>query len=699
MYPPQAPTAVPAAPLAPTPKLLPEETDLEMAPEDVRQWWGRIELDRARRARESENWRNLLREFLPRKEGGKWPINSNIHFRNVQLKCAEVWAQMPELMLSPLSPLAEIPDPQTGQLMNPSDIVAVKRAVLNKLLGRDYADVDLTIREALFDIFMTSGIGATKICYEADVQRDTGAPTTPPPGSILGLNAMPPVPPVVINERIRWYRFSPEKLIIPHDFHSTRWDEAPYLGMEFTEAITPQTLEAYNLPPNFQSNVTRDDQIMSPDRDLVQAGKAKLLRGIELWLYAYYFDPTVSNRQIMRRLVLIEGQKEKAAIYRQSPYQRVDQTGKLTPDSMVGNPIHPITLRVASDTAYVPSDAAFTDPLVRIENTMMDQDIALRDANLPRFFHHPLIAAAVDKLKNIATGMGVELPNSVAGLPADRLIIPVPHLERAQSDETMRANVERKQDQTLGISPNQAGAYTKAARSATESAIVQQNVSVRLKSEQSILLGRVLVGVRKVDALIQQFWDQQDYIEIVGQDGARKLVAYASAHLAGRYAFDAYPDSQLTIDNESHIQHFETFVNFMAKSGWVNLGAVGNTWSDLMGYGGKGFIQQPQPPPEPPPEKPKVSVALKASDLAIPEVRLLLKVEGIDLTMLPVSPELAQAHALEQAKNQPHGGAMPQADTVEKHAAQETGHQAGVPPLAPAQPVPAAMPPAPQRPQ
>ncbi len=673
----------------------PVSGNLPMSKDEVREWWARVEADRNRRKKESDNWRELLLQYLPRKAGGKPWINSNIHFRNAALKAAEIWAQMPELILAPLMGLPALPDPATGAAMNPADIIAVKRAVLMKLLGRDHADVDLTIREVLFDIFMTSGIGFTKICYEAD----TVAPPEPmeQPGAVLGLS-QPMAAPVVVNERLRWYRFSSEKAIVPADWYSTRWDEAPYLGMEFVEPLTPASLKKYNLPPNFQSNVTRDDMILNPERDQRGTSQSKLLRGVELWPYAAYFDPTVANQQVMRRLVLIEGQKDQAAVYVASPYHPVQEDGRLRHDSMIGSPIHPMGIRVAADTAWVPSDAAFTDPLVRIENSMMAQDLAMRDANLPRFVHAVSLTAAINKLKDVDTGQGAAVADDVLARGMERLLVPLPKLEHAQSDESMRQHVSRAQEGTLGVSPNQAGAQTNTVRSATESAIVQQNVSVRLKNEQSILVNRFLAGVRKFDALIQQFWDAQDYISIAGPDGAQKLVQYNAAMLQGRYAFDCYPDSQLTLDNESRIAHFKDFVNFMAKSGWLNLGAVGTEWVNLMGYGGKGLIQQPQPPPPPPPDHPKTSIALTDASLGIPEVRELLRVLGVDLTQMPLSPELQAAMQREAEKNQ-HGGAVDKVDLVEKHSSEQTGNQPGKPPVAPAQPMPAAMPPPPQRPQ
>jgi hypothetical protein len=214
-----------------------------------------------------------------------------------------------------------------------------------------------------------------------------------------------------------------------------------------------------------------------------------------------------------------------------------------------------------------------------------------------------------------------------------------------------------------------------------------------MKDDQNQLMAWFLAGVRKFDSLIQQFWDANDYVSIVGQDGASKLMAYNAAHLQGPYAFDAFPDSHLTLDNTTQIERFKDFLNFWAKSGWLNMGGVSRRWANLMGEDATALISQPQPPPEPPPEKPKISVALKAADLAIPEVLLLLKAEGIDLTMLPTSPELAAAHAQEQAKNQPHGGAADQVDKVDKHQSDQSGNQDGQPPMAPAEAMPQALPP------
>lgn len=676
MYPPAAPSPL-TTPVSPAP----EPPALTLTRDQVGEWWRRIELARARRKRESDKWNALLKAYLPPESNAADDINSNIHFRNVELKRAELWAQLPELMLTPLEPLLGIVDP-TGQALDASTVVAVKRAVLNKLLGRDGANVKRTIDESLFAIFSSTGVGATKICYEVDtqdVEQPMPGPEQAMPGAVLNLQpvtsqTMQAVP-VPVYERFRWYHFSEAKLLIPHDYHSTDFDESPWLGMEFVMPLA-KGIKKYKLDPEFVANTSRDDLILEAGQHKdADAGSKSLLKGVEIWLKASNFDETVAHSQLYYVLTLIEGVPDRAAEYRPSPYQTIGPDHRLTADSMIGNPIHPITLRYLSDSAYIPADAAFTDPLVKQINTWRAQSIKGRDANIPRFFHPVSISAAVDKLKMADVGQGVAVPDEEFQKFKQELILAIPKLERAESDIQGESTIRRDNDETLGIGSNQAGAVTNTVRSATESAIVQQNVGVRLKAEQTQLMEAFLMGVRKFDALVQRYADQTEYVEIVGQDGAKKLAAWNQHTVSGRYAYDAEPDTQLTMDRQARIKNVLDFVNFMAKSQYMNQAEIARVVTLLFGFDPSRMIIQPQPPP---PEKPKItmSFAFTAPDLSVPEVRQLLQEES-GLQLGPVSPELQQAAAQAALKNAPHGGAADHVDQISKHTSDLTGKMDG----------------------
>lgn len=657
---------------------------LQLSAEEMGQWWTRVDLARSRRKRESEKWKTFLNSYLPAVTANPEGINSNIHFRNVHLKIAEVWAQLPQIQLTPLEPLDGIMDPKTGQPMPAEDIAAVKRAILNKELGPDNADLDQAITAALFDIFATSGVGATKICYEADIQQtpmEMPGPSTQMPGAVLGLQDVPgptvtQMVPVPVHERFRWYRFSTSKLLIPHDYHSTDFDEAPWLGMEGVMPLA-QAKKKYGLPDDFSGNATRDDMIIeSGSKDPTQ-GSADLVKFVEIWLHANVYDPEVAHSQKFRVLTLIEGLKEKPAEYRESPYQTIGPDHRLTADSMVGNPIHPIVLRQLSDTAWVPADAAFTDPLVKIENTWMSQTVKARDANIPRFVHSDSIKEAIDKLKDADVGQGVGIDDALAARGIATLIAPIPHLEHAASDTAGHALIRRAMDETLGLGANQAGGINNTVRSATEVATVQANVSVRLKGEQNQLLKRVLQGVRKFDSLIQRYQDKDGYIQIVGQGGAKKLVAYNQAMLSGRYAYEATVGSQLALDPDRRMKKVLDFVNFLAKSPWMDQGEMARLVTNEFGYDTARMIRQPQPPP---PEAPNVSFRFGGPDLGIPEVRALLAAQNpamAEIFAAPPSPEAIMAQQTELAKHLPHGGTADKADVLSKHSSEETGAMPG----------------------
>jgi hypothetical protein len=585
-------------------------------------------------------------------------------------------------------------DPQTLT----AHIVAIKRAVLMKELGRDGANLDLTIREALFDVFQTSGIGATKICYQADIQQtptEMPGPEQPMAGSVLGLQTVPgptqtQMIPVPVFERYRWYRFSTNKFLQPHDWHSTDFDEAPWLAMEFVERCTPAALAHYGLPANFAPNATRDDLILESGGKDPGEGSASLLKGVEIWLHAAEFDPQVAHTQVFYRLVLIEGQKEKAGVYEPSPYQTIGPDGRLTADSMIGNPIHPIALRTQADSAWPLSDAAFTDPLVRQQNTWRAQSIKARDSNVPRFLHSDRITEAIDKLKEADTGQGVAIEDELMSRGVNTFIQPLPHLENAQSDITGERNIEQDIEKTLGLGANQAGSVNPTVRSATEVATAQANVSVRLKAEQNILLERVLVGVRKFDALIQRYADQAQYVQILGAEGAKTLAMWNQHVISGRYAYDARIDSQLTIDESTRLKRLLDAVNFMAKSPYTNQAQVAREVWQAFGFDPSLMVKTPQPPP---PDKPNVSFRFGGPDLALPEVRQILGMTGIQLDQTP-SPQAQLLAAQQAAKNQPHGGPADKADVLSKHTSEETGAMPGQHPGAapPASATPGRMP-------
>jgi hypothetical protein len=616
----QPPSATPAN--APLP-----QGQIPMTTEELATWWSRIELSQNARKQREKKWDELLRAYLPTEDALNENLNSNIHFRNTEQKKAMLFEQAPDLILTPLEPLqAQQLNPQTQQPYTQEQIVALKKAVLDKALGADGVDVERLMDEVKFDVLQTSGIGCTEIAYEADfqpVQDETGQ-----------------TQPVPVYEAITWKRFSPKKILIPHDWRSTRYDDAPWLGREFALPLAVAIRE-FNLDPNFTPNATSDTRVFEGlGQDKSQAGTmdvSGLVEGVLVWYRPGFFPNTgVTHRQVQRKLVLIRS-LERPAKHQMSPYQSLGPDAKLTATSIIGYPIHLFSLRDLSDSAYPPADAAMTDPLVKHMNTWMSQDVKLRDANIPRFVYADTLKEAIEKLASSDVGEGAGVPEDLM-MRIDKLFQQLPHLEQAQADVNGRNAIQQAIDQTLALGPNQAGAMNTKVLSATEINNAQSSSNTRGQSEQTRFLSDYLKGVRKFDALYTRFMQEPDYVQVLGPQGAQQLVQFNSQLISGRYAYDAKVDSSKRIDAAQQRQQFLQYINLMANAPESNRQELMREGALLFGLDPSRVLQTP-PPRQP--GQAKTSVAFVGADLVGPQAGLV--VEMLQQDGYSFSPQALQA--------------------------------------------------------
>ena len=79
----------------------------------------------------------------------------------------------------------------------------------------------------------------------------------------------------------------------------------------------------------------------------------------------FYYEPTLNadafHPKRICELVFVEG-IETEVRHRYCPYQSLDNEGRLTANSMIGYPIHVLTLRDVPDDNHVPSDSSMTRP-------------------------------------------------------------------------------------------------------------------------------------------------------------------------------------------------------------------------------------------------------------------------------------------------------------------------------------------------
>lgn len=612
---------------------------LEMTPDEVAEWWKRVERSDARIEKQYERWKVLLDEYKPKvhKSGDAEDIKVNKHFRNLHTKIGQLFYRNPEVRLDPLGPaFDQYPNPmapmlaQQGIMAPPlkmEDIVSVKQEILNKKLGRDGIKANRLFDELLFDVLGWSGIGCSKIGYrvvmrtiqEPVMQPDPTYVPPPPPTMGLGLTP-PPQPPMVpvmdpltgepqmqpkqipIFEECYWRRFSPRKVVIDDTLKSTRYQEdATFLGMHFY--LTPQqAMKTFKLEESQVGKGSADEKSAEHDNDTEAKGSG-LIHFVELWVKASHFTDA-DHPLAIYQLVLMEGNREKPIVWRPSPDQTFNpQTGQLTDDSLVGFPILICTIRDLADSPFPEADSAFVNSGVKELNTFRRQSIKMRDASIGKYLYDvgKIDEPDLNKLKNGDVGDWIGVASGSLAQGSQAVIVPVQQAHSAPDDFRSQELLTRDIDETLGIGSTQSGSPEATVRSATEISAVQTAVAGRNKKEQARVIDHFLDGVRALDSLLMRYTTQDEWVHYTGQDGARRIQMWNGKLIAGRFLYDIAPDSQLDVDTAQDRQQNLNFYNLTAQDPMVNRAIILRRLARQFGYDPAKIIIDPmqmmaQPP-------------------------------------------------------------------------------------------------------
>lgn len=701
MFPPAAPPAPMTPPIQPTGA----EADLPLSPKELKDWRSRIERARRRRKELEPAWQRQLEQYTGRPDGKSLPtgtISTNKSFSQVELKKAQLFYSTPTIALTAQDPIAQslIKTPGAdGKPLTPdqadvaaAEVVLVHETLLNHILGRDGVNAKRVVDKATFDVLCTSAVGFTKIGYQPYVQE---IPAPQGVGDVLGLTAPMKIP---VYEEFFWTWFSPKKGLIPDDFRDTDYDEAPWLGMEFTKPLNATSRADYGLPDDFKGKASRDEQVFRAEAGGLSTsgdGNSDLIHGIEIWYRPALVGGDEVHPLVQRRLVLIDGLEDRAAKHTASPYQTVQQ-GRLTPDSMIGFPIHPLTVRDLTDAAYPQSDCAMTEPLINGINKFLQQMDRIRDAAVPPTFYDEgaIPPETIEKWENGEIGalIGIE-----EGKLTDNIFKTPQRPELGRENFENLAVQERWLDETLSISGVQRGSGNATVKSATEVEQTQQAVGVRLAAERDRVIDWFLKGVSKLDSLVQRFGPMTPIpIQIVGRDGAAKWTQWDKKTIAGRFLYNIQPDSGARVDEAVERDHALKTYEMLRKDPLVNPQTLLRKIAPALRMSPNELIKPAEPPQ---PEKPNLSYRFGGTDLANPiAVAIMLMTEQISEEDIQAAQKLIQAAGmpvvmpnptpptgLESAYAQhvgapiaPHGGMADKAPHLNKHQADQTGGMQGI---------------------
>ncbi len=648
---------------------------------DAKYWQKQIELSIAKRKRYETWWEANLRAYAPGLSQDPdtygTHINTNRDFTLVERKKADLFYQRPDVTLQP-SPLTEIPiegppDPMTGQPTQIPQTLALgaHETIVNEKLGPDGIDATRMAHQALFDVECTSGTGFTKMGYEMySTEQEVMDPMT----------GLPRVVPVPVAEKCYWEWFSPKQAVIPHDFRSTEWDKAPYLGHTFTLPMTAGNRQKYQLPPEFEGS--KADGTQHFDHGADSSESEAVFTGTEIYYRSVLYRDDIQHPDHLTMLVLVDGIDE-PVIHEDCPHQTLLPNGQLSPDSLIGFPIHPLNTRTLSDSAYVPSDCTMIRPLVNELNVYRTQQVQFRDAATMKWRYN------VEALPPEVIGKIVRSPiGGMIGMPPegmqDDAIKELPQGSMPRENFAGQQAIDDDIARTTAIDAAGAGVQSAGSQTATEAQIQQGNANARLDFERGVVLQWYCKGVTKFSTLIQRYLPVEQAAAIVGQNLAGVWDQWRKT-VPATLAFTAMPDSALRVDQAVDRKASQELYSYLANDPNVNRKAL---LERLL----RKFHIDPtkiliEPPPKTP-EPPKLSISIKMEDFVLPQApftcgiaeQLGLKIDPswvtISQAMQQASLELAaqaEAKDAEASGSDKHGGKVAQQESLSKHASDQTG--------------------------
>ena len=686
--------------------------------DDVKEWRSRV--DRALQKQKEYHpwWEAALKTYAPspteRPNDYRSNIRTNRAFTIVERKEADLFYQRPDVTVT-ASPLLQSMD-QGGAMS------ATHSVILNEKLGLDGIDARALARSAIFDYELFAA-GWTKIGYRSyTVQVEQELPVLGPQGERIadpetGLEAVEAqMVDVPIKKVWFWESFSPKQAVIPSDWFSTDFDKAPWLGMKFEIPLKDaRAVWGEKIPEDFTPSSKQDDSRQRFDHgaqgDAVRQPTVDTVTGTELYYKSSLFRDDRPHPDHLTKLVLIDGIPEPVE-HVDSPEQTIDpQTGKLTPDSLIGYPYHPLIVRTLTDSAYVMSDVAIALPLVQELDKFREQGVRQRDINLTRWVYNTDDVPEPDIAKITMTGQG-----GMIGLPAESFgnargpIQPLPMSNIPPENFVTADRLDNDLSRTFAIDSASAGASRGGGSgdlTATEANLRQANANVRLGWEQNAVADWYIQGVTKFSTLIQRYMTAEDAAEIVGPEPAKVWAQFVKA-IPTRLAFTMLPDSSLRNDTPLDRKQHQDLMTYGANDPNIDRRYM---WEQLLSkyhLDPEKALVDPSQLPEPKPEPPNLSFSIKGEDLnpmspQSPIVLDILEKVGVDVDPEAIKMAFSVAAALppepaagsETGKSPtpaqpPHGGKAVPLESLDKHQADQTfaTQSTGVPsPGGPARPI------------
>lgn len=630
------------------------------------QWQERIEAGEKYIERHTKTWKERQAAYAgqPLRDVPSVPaaiINKDLP--RTKQKSAQLFYQLPEIHAKPKRPEFRMAAP-------------VHAAVINHKLSYEIK-AHYMVDEVLTDVVAVSGIGVSKVGYEA-VTSDVDVPVVDPYQAAelqaQGFEVPTEKVPVPIYESYFWKRISPAKLLLPPEFVGTDFDEASWIGFKFR-------MTADAVKRTYRKDVPGEIEDESTVTDLALRSEEKVekeVECVEIWYKASLFDPKEKHPLKQRRMVFV-GDETTPVVHEDSPYQQFDEQGRFL-TGMKRYPIRVLTLTTIPDEAIPPADTQIAAPLVGELQEGRTQMIRQRRLSQPLRWIN-VAAVEAETAEKVLNG---EIQDVIPlNAPGDTALGEVARANYPRENFEFNRIVEQDLDEVWSLGSNQMGNDSPGEMSATESQIIQGNANVRLDYERAKVMRWFLQGAECLGDLIQLFADDQDYVEIVGPDRARQLVAWNRRTIAGEFVYSARTNSQLRLDVAQERLDTRNAYQLLANDPYVNRQKLVEKIAETHDLDATEFLVQP-PPKQP--EPPNVSFRFSGDDLnplnpSFPIVLQVLAAGGFQVPPEVIDQAKVQAAMMMATGGTPnvptaspspplqteHGGPAQQAEPLSKH--------------------------------
>jgi hypothetical protein len=589
-----------------------------------------VDASRAETRKVAKLWeKNIAKTFgdLPKDYADDVCLSNKDYPRSRQLQ-SQLFFRVPEVQCKPRRPSGH-------------EVASLVAAATNQRL-RDL-QVSQTIDEVLTDVIVSAGVGAVMVDYEAilaPVETKPVAHRETPDAIFAGLvesgAAAYETVQVPTYESYVMRRIAPDKLLYPADFDSSNWDNASFLGELFTIA-EPEAKRLYKLTKDEVEKCSGGGRQETLTGEEAPEASYKKLTGVRLFYRRCFYDSGAKHKDQIRELVYFDG-LDKPVVHKDYHAQRLEGS------SMYGvrrYPIRPLTKLFVPGRPLPPSDVTITRPNVAESEKSRTIQMLQRERSLPlRWFDVNQVDEEQEQLLQegvIQTFIPMNGPGANAIGEIARATYP------RESFEFDRV-VNREIDEAWGL--DSLGQPQSGETTAAEVKEMASATSARLDYDRAKVLRWFVECVEVLHGLMQLYEDQTDYTELVGADGAKQLVAWNKANLAGYWALEARPDSALRMDAASDRQQALNLFSLLANDPMVDRAELVREVLRTHNLDTSKILKAQPPPPEP--ERPNISFRFAGEDLDPTRPSALMVYDILAKSGMALDPSIVQA-AREQA--------------------------------------------------